>query len=59
MTAYLLAILALWPLGLGHAADSTARWWLERPLWEAAPAAILTAIVLLVGRFERLRMRPA
>jgi fucose 4-O-acetylase-like acetyltransferase len=59
MTAYLLAILALWPLGLGHQADSTARWWAERVVWEVVPAAILAAIVLGVGRFERVRARPA
>jgi hypothetical protein len=59
MTAYLLAILALWPLGLGHQADSTARWWAERPVWEAVPAAILAVMVLAVGRFERIRPRPA
>jgi hypothetical protein len=41
MTAYLLTILALWPLGFGHESDSTPRWWLERPLWEFVPAAIL------------------
>jgi fucose 4-O-acetylase-like acetyltransferase len=59
MTAYLLAILALWPLGLGHQLDSTPRWWAERVVWEAAPAAILAALVVLVGRFERARARPA
>jgi peptidoglycan/LPS O-acetylase OafA/YrhL len=59
MTAYLIAVLALWPLGLGHQADSTARWWLERAVWETAPATLLVAIVLLVGRFERVRARPA
>jgi fucose 4-O-acetylase-like acetyltransferase len=52
MTAYLLAILALWPLGFGHQTDSTARWWLERPLWILAPAAILAAIVAVFRRFE-------
>jgi fucose 4-O-acetylase-like acetyltransferase len=59
MTAYLLAILALWPLGLGHQTDSTARWWAERVVWEAVPAAILAVIVLAVGRFERIPPRPA
>jgi hypothetical protein len=53
MTAYLLAILALWPLGLGREQDSTARWWLERPVWILAPGVILVAIVALVGSFER------
>jgi hypothetical protein len=57
MTAYLLAILALWPLGFGRELDSTARWWLERPVWILVPGAILAAIVVLVGRFERPRVR--
>jgi hypothetical protein len=57
MTAYLIAILALWPLGLGHEQDSTARWWLERPVWIVVPALVLATIVVLVGRFERPRVR--
>ena len=53
MTAYLLAILALWPLGFGRQQDSTARWWIERPVWVLVPGLILAVIVALVGRFER------
>jgi fucose 4-O-acetylase-like acetyltransferase len=61
MTAYLVAILLLWPLGFGQQHDSTARWWLERPLWEIVPGLILLGIVLAVGRFERPKLvrRPA
>jgi len=59
MTAYLLAILVLWPLGLGREHESTARWWLERPLWIFLPGLLLALIVALVGRFERPRLRPA
>jgi hypothetical protein len=55
MTAYLLAILLLWPLGLGHQHDSTPAWWLERVVWEVVPALILAGIVVLVGRSERPR----
>ena len=55
MTAYLLVILGLWPLGLGHESDSTARWWLERPVWILVPEVVLIGIVALVGRFERPR----
>lgn len=59
MTAYLLAMLVLWPLGFGREQDSTARWWLERPLWLLAPGLVLAGIVVLVGRFERPRPRAA
>ncbi len=53
MTAYLLAILLLWPLGFGHEHQSTVRFWLERPLWIAVAGLILAAIVAVVRRFER------
>lgn len=55
MTAYLLVILALWPLGFGHQTDSTARWWGERVVWEVLPAIVLVGIVAVFGRFERPR----
>jgi fucose 4-O-acetylase-like acetyltransferase len=53
MTAYLLAILLLWPLGFGHQHVGNARWWLERPLWILVPAAILLVLIRIFGRFER------
>jgi fucose 4-O-acetylase-like acetyltransferase len=53
MTAFLLALLLLWPLGWGQQQDSTVRWWLERPLWFLVPAAILLGLVAVFGRFER------
>lgn len=53
MTAYLLAILVLWPLGLGRQTDSTALWWIERLVWVGVPAAILLGLVAIFGRFER------
>jgi hypothetical protein len=55
MTAFLLAILLLWPFGLGQQQDSTGRWWLERFVWLAVPALILAGLVALFGRFERPR----
>jgi len=55
MTAYLLTVLTLWPLGLGHQHDSTAGWWLERPLWIGLSAAYLAGLVAIFGRFERPR----
>jgi hypothetical protein len=53
MTAYLLAVLTLWPLGFGRERDSTIRWWLERPLWIGVSAAYLVILVAIFGRFER------
>jgi hypothetical protein len=55
MTAYVLAILTVWWLGLGHERDSSGRWWLERPLWILVPAAYLVVLVRVFGRFERPR----
>lgn len=55
MTAYLLAMLALMPLGIGTQTDSTTTWWLERPIWELVPAAFLALLVAIFGRFERPR----
>jgi hypothetical protein len=57
MTAYLLAILILWPLGFGHEREPTMRWWLERPLWLAVPGVVLYAIVVAFGPLERARRR--
>jgi hypothetical protein len=53
MTAYLFTVLTLWPLGLGHQHDSTAGWWLERPLWLGLSAVYLSVLVVVFGRFER------
>ena len=55
MTAYLIAIVLLRPFGFGEQLDSTARWWMERPIWEAVPAVILIGLVAALGRFERVR----
>lgn len=59
MTAYLAAILLLWPLGFGQEHEPTARWWLERPLWIAVPGLILAALIAVFGRFETGRRRRA
>jgi hypothetical protein len=53
MTAFLLALLMLWPLGFGREQDSTARWWLERPLWFLSAGVILLGLIAIFGRFER------
>jgi peptidoglycan/LPS O-acetylase OafA/YrhL len=57
MTAFLLAVLVLWPLGLGHYADSTAGWWAERVVWIAVPGVFLAGLVAVFGRFERPKAR--
>jgi fucose 4-O-acetylase-like acetyltransferase len=53
MTAYLLAILVLWPLGLGHQHVGNARWWLERPIWIIVPGLILLVLIRVFGPLER------
>jgi Acyltransferase family len=53
MTALLLAVLALWPLGFGRSDASSAGYWLERPLWVGASGLILARLVAVFGRFER------
>jgi hypothetical protein len=57
MTAYFVVLLILWPLGIGGDQDSTATWWLLRPVFIGLSAAVLAGIVALVGRFERPRQR--
>jgi hypothetical protein len=52
MTAYLLAILLLWPLGFGAEGEPTARWWLERPLWIVVPGVLLAGFIAAFGRYE-------
>jgi len=53
MTAYMIAILALWPLGFGRQHAINPRWWLERPLWVLLPGLILVGLVALFGKWER------
>ena len=48
MTAYLVAILLLWPLGFGEETEPTARWWLERPVWILVPGVLLAGLVAVV-----------
>jgi hypothetical protein len=57
MTAFLLAVLVLWPLGLGQQGSPTLGWWLERPLWVGLSGAFLVALVGIFGRFETGRAR--
>ena len=59
MTAYLLAILVLWPFGFGRERGPTIRWWVERPLWIAGAGVILAGLVAIFGRFEDAGRKPA
>jgi hypothetical protein len=59
MTAYLLAVLLMWPLGFGHETDSTARWWAERVPWLVVPGLILLGLIATFGRFEHPRRKVA
>jgi hypothetical protein len=59
MTAYFVVLLVLWPIGVGRQQDSTAAWWLLRPVFIGLSALVLAGIVALVGRFERARPRSA
>ncbi|MGH9268307.1 MAG: acyltransferase family protein, partial [Acidimicrobiales bacterium] len=53
MTAFTMAILLLYPLGLGRPTSGTASWWVQRPIWILVPGLILAALVKVFGRFER------
>jgi hypothetical protein len=58
LTAFVVTIVALYPLGLGRPVTATASWWLQRPLWVLAPLVVLAPIVIVVARFERDRAQP-
>jgi hypothetical protein len=55
LTALVLAVLVLHPLGLTTPAPGTPIWWALRPLWVLVPAALLVPLVALFARFERPR----
>jgi hypothetical protein len=59
LTAFVIVILVLYPLGFGHPVDATARWWLERVAWVTAPAVLLAGFIWVFGRFERPGLRPS
>jgi hypothetical protein len=52
MTAFLLAVVVLWPIGLGHQDTASLRWWAERPVWLIVPGVILVVLMLMFGSFE-------
>jgi fucose 4-O-acetylase-like acetyltransferase len=61
LTALVLAVLVLHPLGLTHPTPGTPTWWALRPLWLLVPAAMLVPLVAVFARFEHpgpVRSRP-
>ena len=53
LTALVLAVVALHPLGLTGLTPGTLAWWSLRPVWLVACVAILLPLVALFRRFER------
>jgi hypothetical protein len=53
LTALLIAVLTLYPLGFPQPAGGSAAWWALRPLWIAALTAVLAGLVVVFARFER------
>jgi len=53
MTALLLALLMLKPLGLANSDLLVSQWWSQRPMWLIVAAAILVVVIRLVGWVER------
>ena len=53
LSAMVVALLALHPLGFGPETTTSARWWVERPLWLGASALILLPLLLVFSRWER------
>ena len=53
LTALLIAVVALSPLGLPQPEVGTALWWAWRPLWIAVLTAFLVVFVVAFHRFER------
>ena len=55
LTALVLAVLVLHPIGLTRPPPGSLTWWAVRPLWVLVPAALLVPLVALFARFEHPR----
>jgi len=53
LTAYAIAFLLLYPIGLGHQTDNALFWWLQRPVWIVVPCIFLAGLIAVFGSFER------
>ena len=56
LTALLVAVLVLYPMGFPQPAGGTSDWWMLRPVWVAALVAVLAGFVAVFARFERPRI---
>lgn len=55
LTALLVGVLALYPLGFPQPDGGSPEWWLLRPVWLAILTVLLVPFVVAFGRFERPR----
>ena len=55
LTALVLAVLVLHPVGLTQPLPGSPTWWALRPLWLLVPAALLVPLVAVFSRLERPR----
>jgi fucose 4-O-acetylase-like acetyltransferase len=53
LTAAMVAVLILFPLGFPQPRGGTAVWWTWRPVWLVVLTVVLTGFVALFARFER------
>ena len=55
LTALLIGVLVLYPIGFPQPAGGSPEWWLLRPVWLALLVVLLVPFVVAFGRFERPR----
>ena len=55
LTALLVGVLVLYPIGFPQPAGGSPEWWLLRPVWLALLTVLLVPFVVAFGRFERPR----
>jgi hypothetical protein len=59
LSALVITVAALYPLGFPQPTVGTGRWWLIRPVWMGAIAVVLSGLLFVFGRFERPDLDPA
>ncbi len=58
LTALLVGVVALYPLGFPQPAGGTAEWWTLRPVWLGLLVVLLIPFIAVCARYERPRTRP-